>query len=273
MQDPVAELRQRNRTVWAAGEWDDVSRLVADVGPRLLDRVGVEPGMDVLDVGTGSGGTVAIPAALRGARVVGSDLAPELFEHARRRAEEAGVEVEWIEADAEDLPFEDASFDRVLSTFGHMFAPRHERAGAELARVVRPGGMVGTTTWRPEGFAGGLFKTMGSHMPPLPDFAQPPPLWGDEQHGREMLEPHGLEVEFDHETTIFEHEGDADAFVTYYEQKFGPTVSAKKALGEDGWPALRADLVELFDSFDISDEDGVCKVEAAYLVTRARKPN
>ncbi len=158
MQDPVSRASAANRTVWAAGEWDDVSRLVADVGPRLLDRVGVEPGMDVLDVGTGSGGTVAIPAALRGARVVGSDLTPELFDHARRRAEEAGVTVEWVEADAEDLRFEDASFDRVLSTFGHMFAPRHERAGAELARVVRAGGMVATTTWRPEGFAGGCSR-------------------------------------------------------------------------------------------------------------------
>src|SRR4051794_36472203 len=146
MADVAADLRQRNKTVWAAGEWDDVSRLIAEVGPRVLDLVGIEPGMDVLDVGTGSGGTVAIPAALRGARVVGSDFVGEHFEAARRRAADAGVEVEWVEADAEALPFEDASFDRVLSTFGHMFAPRHGRAAAELARVCRPGGIVGTAT-------------------------------------------------------------------------------------------------------------------------------
>ncbi len=165
MADPVADFKQGARASWAAGDWDAVSRVVAPVGPRLIERVGVEEGMDLLDVGTGSGGTVAIPAAQRGARVTGSDLTPELFEDARRRAGEAGVEVEWVEADAEDLPFEDASFDRVLSTFGHMFAPRHERAGAELARVCRPGGVVGTITWTPEGFSGAMFQTIGGYVP------------------------------------------------------------------------------------------------------------
>jgi ubiquinone/menaquinone biosynthesis C-methylase UbiE len=121
--------------------------LVEPVGVLVLDRIGVEPGMDLLDVGTGSGGTVAIPAALRGATVVGCDVTPELFEHARRRAAAAGVEVEWVEADAQDLPFGDASFDRVTSTFGAMFAPDHTRAAAELVRVCRPGGRIAMTTW------------------------------------------------------------------------------------------------------------------------------
>lgn len=134
------EFRRRARATWAAGDWDGFSRLVEPVGGLVLDRIGVEPGTDLLDVGTGSGGTVAIPAALRGATVVGCDVTPELFEHARRRAAAAGVEVEWVEADAQDLPFGDASFDRVTSTFGAMFAPDHLRAGAELVRVCRPGG-------------------------------------------------------------------------------------------------------------------------------------
>jgi SAM-dependent methyltransferase len=269
MTDVAADLRQRNKTVWAAGEWDDVSELIAEVGPRLLDAVGIEPGMDVLDVGTGSGGTVAIPAALRGAQVVGSDFVPDHFEVGRRRAAEAGVEVEWVEADAEALPFEDGSFDRVLSTFGHMFAPRHNRSGAELARVCRPGGTVGTTTWRPTGFAGAMFGILGSSLPPPPDFAQPPPLWGDEDHVREMLEPHGLAPEFRHETVDFVHKGSVDDFMRFYEDKFGPVVMAKAALA-DGWPPVRAELVGALAQHN-ADGEGEVRVPSDYLLTIARK--
>src|SRR5689334_8107048 len=118
-------LRQRARATWSAGDWDGFSRMVAPVGAVVLERLAPGPGTDLLDVGTGSGGTIAIPAALRGARVVGADITPELLEHARRRAEAAGVEVEWVEADAQSLPFADASFDLVVSTFGAMFAPSH----------------------------------------------------------------------------------------------------------------------------------------------------
>jgi ubiquinone/menaquinone biosynthesis C-methylase UbiE len=269
MADPLAELKQRNRAVWAAGEWDEVAPLGHEVGPRLLDRVGIEEGMEVLDVGTGSGGSVAIPAASRGARVVGSDLTPEHFVAARRRADEAGVDVEWVEADAEDLPFDDRSFDRVLSTFGHMFAPRHALAGAELARVCRPEGAVVTTTWVPDRFAGLMFKTVAPYMPPPPEFAQPPILWGEEDHVREMFEPHRLELEFDRDTIVFEKPS-VEEFLTFYEEKFGPMVTAKAALGER-WPELRRDLVSLIESLNSAD-DGSCSVEATYLVTVGRKP-
>src|SRR5215211_1313265 len=215
MTDQVTELRERNRAGWEAGEWDEVAELVREAGPRLLDRVGIEAGMKVLDVGTGSGGSVSIPAALRTARGVGSDLTSQHFEAARRRAAAAGVEVEWVEADAESLPFDDARFERVLSTFGHMFAPRHAQAAAELARVCRPGGVVGTCTWSQEGWAGEMFKTVGGYMPAPPDFAQPPSLWGDEAHVREMLEPHGLEIEFDRETVVFE-KSSVEALMGFY---------------------------------------------------------
>src|SRR4030081_2250282 len=119
------ELRQRARATWAAGDWDSFARLVEPVGEVVLDRIDVGPGTELLDVGTGSGGTVAIPAAQRGAKVVGSDVTPELFGPARRRADDAGVDVDWVEADAQDLPFDDGTFDRVVSTFGAMFAPHH----------------------------------------------------------------------------------------------------------------------------------------------------
>src|SRR5580704_12804540 len=128
------EFRQRARATWAAGDWDSFLRLIQPVGAVVLDRIGIEAGLELLDVGTGTGGNVAIPAAQRGADVVGVDVTPELFEHARRRAAAAGVEVSWIEADAQDLPFAEASFDRVTSTFGAMFAPDHRLAAAELTR-------------------------------------------------------------------------------------------------------------------------------------------
>ena len=268
MGDPVTELRERNRAVWRAGEWDEVAPLAHEVGERLIDRAGVADGMDVLDVGTGTGGSVAIPAALRGARVVGSDLTPEHFEHARRRADEADVEVEWVEADAESLPFEDESFDRVFSTFGHMFAPRHDFAGAELARVCRPGGAVGTCTWRPEGFPATMFKASAAYMPPPPDFAQPPLLWGEESHVREALEPHGVELEFERDVVIFEKPS-AEEFVGFYETNFGPVVTAKATLG-DRWPQLRADLLDVFESGNTA-ADGHCRIEANYLRTIGRK--
>src|SRR4051812_23321949 len=265
----VDDFKQRTRSIWASGHWDTIAKLIEDVGPRLIDRVGLEQGMEVLDVGTGSGGTVAIPAAQRGGKVIGVDLTPELFEVARRRASEAQVDVQWVEGDAEALPFDDGSFDRVFSTFGHMFAPRHKQAGAELARVCRPGGVIGTTTWRADGAVGAMFKTVGGHMPPQPDFAEPPTLWGQEDHVREMLEPHGIELEFERSTAAFER-ATLEDFVTTYEENFGPIVTAKRVLG-DKWPALREDLAKTFSEWNRAD-DGSVRVEAEYLVTIGRRP-
>jgi ubiquinone/menaquinone biosynthesis C-methylase UbiE len=169
------DLRQRARATWAAGDWDVIAPLITPVGARALDRVGVEPGIDLLDVGTGSGGNVAIPAALRGAQVVGLDVTPELLARARRRAAEAGVEVEWVEGEAQDLPFEDERFDRVISTFGAMFAPDHARAAGELVRVCRPGGLVAMATWADAGFPAEMFKLTGAFLAPPPPGVQPPP--------------------------------------------------------------------------------------------------
>src|SRR3981081_1474456 len=186
------ELRQRARTTWAAGDWDSFARLVEPVGSLVRERIALGPVVELLDVGTGSGGSVAIPAAQRGAKVVGCDITPELFEHARRRAAEAGVEVEWIEADAQDLPFDDASFDRVVSTFGAMFAPDHARAAAELVRVCRPNGPIAVNTWVSDGFAGELFKLTEAFLPPPPPGVQPPSLWGEESHIAEMFGAAGV---------------------------------------------------------------------------------
>jgi SAM-dependent methyltransferase len=264
------EFRQRARATWASGDWDSFSRLVEPVGALVLDLIGVEPGMDLLDVGTGSGGNVAIPAALCGATVVGCDVTPELFEYARRRAAAAGVEVEWVEADAQDLPFGDASFDRVTSTFGAMFAPDHLRAATELVRVCRPGGRIAMTTWVNDGFAGELFKLTGSFMPPPPPGVQPPPLWGVEGHVEEVFAAAGASTTIERETVDFDFPSVEDA-VQRYATDFGPFVIARGVLEpQDRWlEFLRvfADLVRRFNPAS----DGTAKIRSDYFVIRVER--
>src|SRR3954452_13484617 len=162
------------REVWSAGDWPSLSKLVVLPGEATAAAAAVGPGTTALDVGAGDG-NVAIPLAKAGAQVTALDPTPELFESGRARAAEAGVEIEWVEGDAMDLPYEDGSFDVVTSNFGAMFAPDHKRAAAELARV---GGRVVATTWEFEGMTGQLFVAMRQFMPRPPEGAEPPPFWG-----------------------------------------------------------------------------------------------
>jgi len=229
--------------------------------------VGVEPGMDVLDVGTGSGGTVSIPAALRGARVVGSDLTPELFDDARRRAAEAGVEVEWVEADAESLPFADESFDVVMSAIGVMFAPHHQPAADELVRVCRTGGTIGLLSWTPEGMIGGLFRTMGPFAPPPPPGAQPPPLWGSIEHLGELF---GDRVAFGTverdvlDVTAFAHPHDC---AEHFKARYGPTITARRnANGNGRADEMDAALDRFCDEWNRGTADRA-RFEMEYLLT------
>jgi SAM-dependent methyltransferase len=253
--------------MWAAGDWDRFARLLEPVGAHVLDRVGVEPGADLLDVGTGSGGTIAIPAALAGATVVGLDVTPELLEHARRRASEAGAEVEWIEGDAADLPFADASFDRVVSTFGAMFAPDHARAAAELVRVCRPGGRIAMTSWINDGFAGEMFSLAGSFMPPPPPGVQPPPLWGVESHVREMFAAAGAEPSITRETAVFSFDS-AEEAVAEYTENFGPFVMARGALESQGrWGEFVAAFADLVARFNPANDSGARIASEYFLIT------
>jgi SAM-dependent methyltransferase len=259
------EFRQRARASWVAGDWDSCARLIESVGAVVLDRVDLRPGLDLLDVGTGTGGNVAVPAARGGAKVVGLDIAPELFEHARRRAAEAGVEVEWIEGDAQELPFEDESFDRVVSTFGAMFAPDHARAAAELVRVCRKGGRVAMTTWANEGFAAALFKLNGSFLPPPPQGVQPPPLWGVESHVKDVFAAAGATPDITRETVDLEFASEQDA-VDEYTTNFGPFVTARTVLEPQGrWPEFVeafADLVRRFNR----GTGGTARLPAEYFL-------
>ena len=184
-------------SVWALGDYAVLAERVSAVGELLVERAGVEAGMEVLDVATGSG-NAALPAVQRGARVTGVELVPELLDIARERAAELGLEVDWVEGSAEELPLPDAVFDRVLSVFGHMFAPRHERAAEELVRVCRPGALVGLCCWAPEGVIG---RGIG------PD----PARWGTEEHVRELLGDRVASLEFErHTITLEEADGPFD---------------------------------------------------------------
>ena len=267
----LRELKQAVRQTWGSGDYDAMMRQegLYEVGERLVDRVGIVPGETVLDVACGTG-NAAIPAARAGARVTGVDLTPELLAVARRRSDSAGVGVEWVDGDAEDLGFADASFDAVLSTFGCMFAPRHDVTAGETARVLRPGGRLGLCTWTPEGAIGDFFATVAPYLPPPPEFAGSPLAWGEEQHVRELYEGTGVDLEFERETAWIAHDSSQDA-VTFYTTLFGPVVEARELAEADGrWPQLRDDLLGLFARHATGPE-GRVELPAEYLVVTGRR--
>jgi SAM-dependent methyltransferase len=266
----VSGIKDGQRMMWTIGDYPDIARTISGVAELVVERAGPGPGESLLDVATGSG-NVAIPAALSGARVTGLDLTPKLLEVARARAGEAGVEVTFIEGDAEELPFEDASFDRVTSCFGVMFAPRQQVAADELARVARPGASIVFTAWTPEGLNGRMFKTVGSYMPPPPPELKPPVMWGNEDHVRSLFSDSGAELAFERHVVTFEHESPA-SWLEYNERVLGPAIMAKSALEPQGrWDALRDDLLELYTDENEAG-DGGFRARAEYLLTVARLP-
>ena len=266
MDSGADDLRALSRATWALGDYAVLAERISDAAEVLVERIGVEAGMDVLDVATGTG-NAAIPAVQRGARVTGLDLVPELLDVARERAADVGLEVDWVEGDAEELPFKGAQFDRVLSTFGHMFAPRHERVAGELIRVCRPGGAIGFCCWTPEGVGGQLLTTVATYAPPPPVFATPPSRWGSEEHVRKILGDNVSSLEFERHTITFREES-AGAWVDLIAESAGPLIRARRTLGEE-WPALRAQLVKLFEEANAAD-DGTLRFEQEYLLTIAR---
>jgi len=232
--------------MWASGNYPSmVETFLLPLGLRLVDALDIASGALVLDVAAGTG-NASIPAAQRGARVIASDLTPELLEAGRRRAEAQGLELEWIEADAEHLPFDDGMFDVVLSAIGVMFAPHHQQAADELVRVCAPGGKLGLLSWTPTGMLGALFRTMAPFAPPPPAGAQAPPLWGGEEHLRGLL---GERVQLTRverrtlEVTAFEKPHD---YAEHFIERYGPTITVLANARKNG---REAELVEALKSF------------------------
>jgi SAM-dependent methyltransferase len=266
----LSGFKQGQRMMWSSGNYPEVARRIEGVAQVLVERVGAAPGLEMLDVATGSG-NVAIAAAAAGAKVTGLDLTPELLEAARRRAADANLDVRFIEGDAEELPFERDSFDRVTSCFGVIFAPRHERAAGELTRVARPGATIAVTAWTPEGLLGRTFKTVGRYMPAPPPELEPPVMWGDEDHVRSLFADSGAELSFERRTVAFTHDS-PESWLEYDERILGPAIMAKAALEPQGrYEELREDMLRLYrDSNDAVD--GTFRAQAEYLLTVARMP-
>jgi SAM-dependent methyltransferase len=245
------------RTMWGTGNYAAVAERISEVGELVVERAGLEPGMELLDVACGAG-NATIPAAHAGARGTGLDFSPDLLAIARERAADAMVEVDWVDGDAQELPFDDATFDRVISTFGHMFAPDHQRMAAEMLRVCRPGGTIAVACWTPEGSIGRMFRTTTELLPPPPG-GQPPILWGTEAHIRELLgdgrfERH--EVEWRDESV--------ESYARFMLDSFGPLLNARELLGE-----RQGKLDEGFRAFlteENLNDDGTLRFKGEYLL-------
>jgi SAM-dependent methyltransferase len=238
----LEDLKARQRKTWQSGDYGKIAWLTFPLADVLCEAVDLRPGSTVLDVATGTG-HVALAAGRRFCEATGVDYVPALLEIARRRAEAEGLPVDFREADAEQLPFPDDSFDYVLSTIGVMFTADHERAARELVRVCTPGGVIGLVNWTPTGFVGELLKTVGRHVPP-PQVAKPPMRWGTEDGVRELLGAHVAELTFA-TASVTQRFPSPEFFADFFLENYGPTLKAAEALPEDARPRFRDDLVAL----------------------------
>ncbi len=260
------------RAMWATGDYDRMMTQegLYAIGQRLADSVRITADDTVLDIACGTG-NAAIPAATLGARVTGLDLTPSMLNVARKRADVAGVTIDFMEGDAEDLPFDDHSFDVVLSTFGCMFAPRHQIAASEIIRVLRCGGRLGLCTWTIDGSIGDFFRTVGPYLPQLPEFADPPLLWGDPDHIQGLFHGTGFDLTFRRETWLIEHES-TEAAVDCYVHSFGPVILEQQlAVSQQRAESLLADLGAMIDRHNVAGENRV-QFPAEYLVTLGHSP-
>jgi ubiquinone/menaquinone biosynthesis C-methylase UbiE len=226
------ELKAAERAMWALGDYHRFAKqTVWGWGPELVAACAISPGQRVLDVASGTG-NVAIRAAEAGARVVASDLTPENFDAGRREAAAVGVELEWVEADAEALPFADDAFDVVTSSAGAIFAPNHQAVADELLRVCRPGGTIGMINFTPEGLAGEFFGIFGRYAPPPRPGALPPVLWGSEAHVRELFGDRVASLDMTRKEYVERSPGGPDDYVELFKETFGPAIALHAFLGD-----------------------------------------
>jgi ubiquinone/menaquinone biosynthesis C-methylase UbiE len=257
----LAAIKQKQQATWASGDFAVVGTTLQIVGESLAEAVDIRAGERVLDVAAGNG-NATLAAARRFADVMSTDYVPALLDKGRERARAEGLAVQFQTADVENLPFADASFDVVLSTYGCMFAPDHARTASEMMRVLRPGGRIGLANWTPGGFIGRLFKVIGAHLPP-PAGLQSPALWGTKAH-LSTLFPQAADIACQPRTFNFRYRSAAH-FVQVFRDYYGPTHKAFAALDEDGQEALAADLKALIERSDrLAGEDAVA-VPADYL--------
>ena len=260
-QPDLRAIKGRQQLTWSAGDYARVGNTSLIVGELLCEAVDLRAGQQVLDVATGNGNT-ALAAARRFCHVTGIDYVPALLADGRKRAAAEGLPVDFREGDAESLPFPDASFDVVLSTFGAMFAPDQAAVARELLRVCRPGGKIGMANWTPEGYLGALFRTNARHVPPPPGL--PPAMrWGDEAAVRELFGDGVAELWAAWRS--FAPRFPSPAFyVDFYRRYYGPTLKAFEALDAAGQEELAADLEALVREYNRSGDETVV-IHAEYL--------
>jgi SAM-dependent methyltransferase len=260
-------LKAKQQKMWSSGDYGKIAWVTVPLADQLCESAHLQPGSTVLDVATGTG-HVAIAAARRFCQATGIDYVPELVEVAEARAAAEGLDIEFREADAENLPFADASFDYVMSAIGVMFTADHERAARELVRVCKPGGRVAVANWTPTGFVGQLLKTVGKYATPPPG-AKPPTRWGDEAAIRDLLADGSSEIEcttYALEQRFVSPEHFADFFINEY----GPTHKASEAQSEEGRQAFRTDLVNIATAANRAT-DGTLLCDWEYLVAVATR--
>jgi len=257
----LAAVKARQQGAWSSGDYAIVGTTLQIVGEQLCESLDIGAGQKVLDVATGNG-NVALAAARRWCEVVASDYVPGLLERARERADAERLQMEFRVADAEALPFDSASFDVVVSTFGVMFTPDQERAAAELARVCRSGGKIGLANWTPDGFIGQLFKTIGKYVPP-PAGVKSPALWGTRQRIKELLGSSAAAIRTEPATFVFRYRS-PDHWLHVFKSYYGPLLKAYAALEPAAQAALTDDLLAVVDRFNRA-RDGRMVVPSEYL--------
>jgi ubiquinone/menaquinone biosynthesis C-methylase UbiE len=263
----VEAIKERNRQIWGLGDYGALSEALRPAAEALADACAVSAGQEVLDVAAGDG-NFALVCAREGASVVASDLSPGMIERGRARSQAEGYDVEWVEADAEALPFEDGSYDIVISAIGAMFAPRHQNTADELVRVCRPGGTIGLINYTPEGAAGAFFAALARHAPP-PSAAQPPVLWGSEVHVRELFGDRIGSLEMRRRTYVERHPGGPRGYCDFFYETFGPLIAIRAAA--DDRDALDRDFLDFATRANRASPGEPAEIEYEYLLVVARK--
>jgi ubiquinone/menaquinone biosynthesis C-methylase UbiE len=257
----LAAIKQRQQATWASGDFSVIGVTLQMVGESLAEAADIRAHESVIDIAAGNG-NATLAAARRFASVTSTDYVPALLEKGRARAVAEGLFVDFREADAEALPFPDASFDAALSTFGVMFTPDHARAASEMLRVVRGGGRIGMANWTPEGFVGQLFKTMGRHLPP-PAGLKPPSLWGTEDYLRQLFSSEASAMHIERKLFNFRY-ASAAHMLQMFRDYYGPVHKAFAALSPDAGRALEQDMLQLLERLNTAGPDSLV-VPGEYL--------
>lgn len=260
-QPDLAAVKQRQHGAWSSGDYAVVGTTLQIVGEQLCEALDLRAGSKVLDVAAGNG-NATLAAARRWCDVTSTDYVPALLKRGQERAAADHLTVEFREADAEALPFADASYDVVVSTFGVMFTPDQDKAASELARVCKSGGKIGLANWTPQGFIGQLFKTIGKHLPP-PAGVKSPALWGTQARLEEMFGSQASEIVAEPRMFVFRYRS-PEHWLEIFKTFYGPTLKAFAALDESGQAALQRDLMALLGEFNHAD-DGTIVVHSEYL--------